>query len=218
MSLTLVGLRQKIVEQNGRYDLVVDSTDWADNGLDHYINAGLKYLDNHALTPKAYAWYRQDFAVNDYKLKFKNCLSIKEVWIITATDDRWQLTKRSLGYMQDLYYKYSIADGDAGNPINYCETVPRLAPEQKALTSSNYTAEFTYDWELVIFADEGPQYEYMGIWFMPKAETAGTISVLGRFMADPLSSDTDKNFWRVLAQLGSFIWRLSQLVRAVLLQ
>ncbi|KKL84157.1 hypothetical protein LCGC14_1967520 [marine sediment metagenome] len=194
MSLTLIQLRQQIVEQNGRYDLTDGS--WADNGIDYYINAGLRYLDNHQLSPKSHAWYKQDFVIDDFRMKVQNLLSIKEVWMVTTASDRWQLTKRALGYMMETYYKYSIAVSDSGIPIDFCMAVPRLAPEQKDLTTLNYDAEFTYGWENILFADEDSgHFGYRLISWMPKADTAGTIEILGVFQSDPLTANGQYNFW-----------------------
>jgi len=43
--------RKKFVTDSGRYDLVVDTTTWADNGADFFLESGEKYL-NHFLTAK----------------------------------------------------------------------------------------------------------------------------------------------------------------------
>lgn len=195
MSLTLIQLRQKIVEQNSRRDLV-NPSDWSDNGIDYFINAGIKYLDNHQLSPKSMAWYKQDFVVNDFRLKVQNLLSIKEVWMVTTTSDRWQLKKRALGYMMETYKDYSIAVSDSGAPIDFCMVVPRLAPEQKDLTSDNYEDEFTYGWETILFANEDDgHFGYRMIWWMPKVDVAGTVEILGVFQSDPLTDDDQYNFW-----------------------
>ena len=194
MSLTLIKLRQKIVEQNGRYDLTDGS--WADVGIDYYINAGIRYLDRHQLSPKSYAWYKQDFAVDSYKQKIQNLLSVKEVWMVNSASDRWQLDKRALGYMMENYDDYSIATSDSGTPIDFCMAVPRLAPEQKALTTSDYTDEFTLGWETLLFADEDSgHFGYRLIWWMPKADVAGTLEVLGLFESEKLTADAQYNFW-----------------------
>lgn len=194
MMSDLLTLRELIVKQNGRYDLV-NAPLFTNNGLDHYIQGGLRYLDNHQLSPKAYAWYKKDIVVGDYSILVQDMLSTKEVWMVNAADDRWQLDKRSLGWMKEEYYDYSIASSDSGTPIDYCETVSRLAPSQRALTSLNYDAEFTYGWEEVILEDDGPQYTYRKLWWMPKADAVATVEILGRFKSDPLSSDADTNYW-----------------------
>ena len=45
MAGTLKDIRTLFVKRTGRYDLVVNTTDWADNGADAYILAGSKMLD-----------------------------------------------------------------------------------------------------------------------------------------------------------------------------
>jgi len=193
--MTLLELRTQFIKQNGRFDLVVDTTDYEDDGADYYINAGVRYLDNHAMNPKSYAWYKYDFVVNDHRILVPGLLSAKEVWMVNSADDRRQLTKQSLGYMKDYYSDYSIAVSNSGTPTDWCMAVARLAPEQSDRTSLNYEDHFTYGWEDIIFTDDGPHYSYRLVWWMPKADTAGTVEILGRFKANTLSVDGDINFW-----------------------
>ena len=194
MGLTLKLLRQKIVEQNGRFDLTDGS--WADNGIDYFINAGIRYLDNHQLSPKSDAWYKKDFAVGDFRLKVQNLLSAKEVYIVTTENGRCPLTQQTLKYMTENYTDYSIATSDSGTPVDFTMAVPRLAPAQKALKTSDYDAEFTYGWENILFADEDSgHFGYRLIWWMPKSDVAGTVEILGVFGSEVLSADDDYNFW-----------------------
>ncbi len=195
MSLTLLELRQKIVEQNGRLDLV-DPSDWSDNGIDYYINNGIKYLDEHQLSPKSDAWYKKDFIVGDFRLKVQDLLSVKEVYIVTTSNDRYPLTKRTLKYMMNNYKDYSIATSDSGSPTDFTMAVPRLAPKQKALTTSDYDDEFTLGWENILFADEDSgHFGYRLIWWMPKADVAGTVEILGVFRSELLTANGQYNFW-----------------------
>ena len=193
-NLTLIQLREKIARQNGRYDLV--NVDWTDNGLDYYINAGSRFLDSYRLTPKSYKWLKKDIAVGDYFITTRRLLALKEVWMrdVSAT---WQLTKKSLGYMKEQYAG-DISGIANGRPTYFSRVVTGLAPEQKALTSANYTAEFTYGAEGIIFSDQDEgHYKHAGILWMPPTSGIYTIEILGQYMSDPLSLEADKNFWTV---------------------
>ena len=193
--LSLIKLRQVIAERNGRYDLVNPST-WANTGIDYYINAACRYLDTHLLSPKSFAWYRKDIIVGQYKDKIKHLLAVKEVWMMKA-DGKYMLDPRSLGYIRDNYYKV-MASETTGTPIDFAHAVDRISPEQKALKTSDYTGDFTWDFEDVIFSDEGPHYEYTQIIWGPPSDAVYTLSVLGRFLSEILTADTDKNFYTVV--------------------
>ena len=43
--MTLYDVRQIFVQRSGRYDLIIDTVSWADNGADYFINEGSKILD-----------------------------------------------------------------------------------------------------------------------------------------------------------------------------
>ena len=191
-NLTLVQLRQKIAEQDGRLDLV--NIDWTDNGLDYYINAGSRFLDSYRLTPKSYKWLKKDIAVGDYFISVERLLALKEVWMRDATTG-WQLVKKSLGYIKENY-PGAVSGIGSGLPTYFARVVTGLAPEQRALTSVNYTNEFTFGSEDIIFSDQDDgHYKHAGILWMPPTSGIYTIEILGQFMSDPLVAETDRNFW-----------------------
>ncbi len=191
-NLTLIQLRQIMAEQDGRYDLV--NADWTDNGLDYYINAGARFLDSYRLTPKSYKWLKKDIIAGDYFVAVERLLALKEVWMRDATQG-WQLTKKSLGYIKEQY-PGAVSGISNGQPTYFVRVVTGLAPEQKALTSANYTDEFTFGFEDMIFSDQDTgHYKHAGILWMPPSDGAYTIEILGQFMSDPLTADADRNFW-----------------------
>ena len=48
--MSLLSIRQQVVDKSGRTDLVTDLTDYADSGADWYIQAGQRWLDNRIST------------------------------------------------------------------------------------------------------------------------------------------------------------------------
>lgn len=191
---TLLQVRTDFVTQTGRYDLVVDTTDYADNGADFLIKAGQRWLDMKQWHRKSVARYKKDLAAGDHIVNIQNLRSAQEVWIANS-DGRLPLSPKSLAWLREEYAK-DPSDETQGTPEYYALTAHRLAPEQKALTSSNYTTEFTYDVEDVMFPDEGDAFLYDSIIIMPPPDEAYTLEVIGYFFS-VLENDTDKSFWSV---------------------
>lgn len=193
--MTLKEVRTKFVEESGRFDLVVDRTDYADNGADWYIKTGQKYLDSKIDTHKSVARYHKDIAAGDIKLELLYCRAIQQVWVTNA-DGRSELTKKSMKWLRTEYgYDFASSEIDQGTPLYYTPAILGLSPEQAALTAENYTDEFTYEGDDIKFGDH---YSYNGILFMPPSDGVYTLSIFGLFDSYPLSSDDAKNFWTEL--------------------
>jgi len=197
--MSLLEVREEVARWSGKHDLVTDfgGDDFTDsgNGVSNWlINSGQRLLDRKASFAKRFSWLKKDVAVGTYKLNFRHCAAIKEVWAQSALDDRYQLGKKSLNWMRKEYGDV-YADLTQGDPSYYAPLVVGLAPDQATLTTSDYTDEFTYDHEEILFSDTADHFLYSGIIFMPPVGEIFTVSVLGRFWSPPLSNDTDKTFW-----------------------
>ena len=206
--MNLLQIRTKAVEMSGRYDLVVDTTSYVDNGMNFFIEAGLKFLDQRQPHPDSQKWYKKDIVAGDYKLNFPYCNAIKEVWMANS-DGKFQLERKPLAWLREAY-ALEPADETQGTPLYFCPIVIGLAPTQKRLTavggSKPYTAEFTYDYEELLFGSEPG---YRGVMWMPPVDEAHTVSILGDFLSTfyawvPVElvdtwmlSDTASNYWSV---------------------
>lgn len=173
----------------GRYDLVTTSstvynyktvlweaTKWLSEKFDHWDSR---------------RQYKKDIAVGDYYLDGLNYIrSIKEVTLSNA-DGRVRLTKKSLKWLKDIYNE-PISDIDQATPLYYAPAMMGLSPQQVALTSSDYTDDFTYDTLAVRFTDD---YDARGILIMPPTDSVYSVTIEGNFYPLQLSSDSDENFW-----------------------
>jgi len=78
--MDLVSLRTLFTTLSGRYDLVVDATDFANNGADFFIQGGQKLLESLIITPKSEARVLKLIGSGDSRISLSNCQSIHEVW------------------------------------------------------------------------------------------------------------------------------------------
>jgi len=182
--MTLVEIRQKLIELSGRYELVVDTTDWADAGADFFIQAGQDYLDRLRKIPKADNSIFEELASGEWYLTFSRCRSIKEVWV-NNTEGRSQLTKKDMSW---LYREYSalISATDSGTPLYYCPAKMRSTEktDQTSLgTFFNYAVADSED--------------IRGIMILGPPDESIVVEVKGLFYSDLLSIDADESYWTI---------------------
>lgn len=199
MSMNLLQVRTKFVELTGRYDLVVDRTNYVDNGANYFIQAGQRWLDLQMPVGDMIMRLQKDLAGGTRIINFQKCKSVKEVWICDEDGQKVKLEKKDISWLRKEYPD-PITDLDLGDPAYWAEVPIALAPEQKALTSANYTAQFTHDHEDIMFADEDDatfgHWIYNGIVVYPPPESTITLEIWGVFKS-VLENDTDVSFWSV---------------------
>ena len=185
--MNLIEMRKKFKDLSGRFDLVNDA-DNSDNGADFFINAGSKYLDRMDETQKSWASCYRLVGIGHFSVAFPYCRAIKEVWVSSINEGRWQLEKKDL---QDLIVGYLTglpSIRNQGPPLSYSPCLTRYVPE-------NATVE---DLEAFIgFVDvpSGNSYEYNAILLNVPTDVQLTVEIKGLFYSRELIEDTDSNYW-----------------------
>lgn len=166
--MDLLGIRTKFVELSGRYDLVVDTDDYADNGADWFITAGQRVLDN-LVNFSENTMIVEDTTVDGTELfTIQNIRTVEKVWVLDD-DDETEIFLNEM-FLEDFKQKYAEST-DEGLPKEYA-----LVPLREASASA-------------------ATLQYKGILLGPTPDSGYTIKVLGRFFSHTLSSDSDENFW-----------------------
>jgi hypothetical protein len=191
--MDLLGIRQWFVRESGRYDLVVDAAggDWADNGANSYINAGIRMLDRMQDTSKSIARNFQLTASGTNILVFQNCRAIREVWC-ADTESRWKLDKKDMQWMRE---NYADPDSDSyGTPLYYTPAALRNTPLVDLKDAEDYPEYVSYLKFLDIsYTSTG----YNGVLLGPPADGEYLIEVWGVFRPEELATDTATNEWTV---------------------
>lgn len=184
--MNLLQLRTKFVQISGRYDLVIDSVDYADQGADYYINAGMHMLERLSDLTENKARLFYALASGEYALTFQhNCRLIQEVWANSSTE-RFPLEKISLAELKEEYYKLASSE-DTGEPAYYA------IAELRALETTDQISLGTFidkNW-----LEDETKYDYNGIVIVPPADESYVIEISGLFKNVDLSNDSDQNFW-----------------------
>lgn len=184
--MTLVELRTQLIKVSGRYDLVVDAVDYADNGANFYINAAIKMLDRLLGLPETKANLYYPLTAGEYSITFQHgCRVIEDVWVNDG-ESRIQLGKISLG---ELKYAYNdtAATTDNGVP-SYFAIAELRALETTSRDSLGVFLNKTWD-------EDDTNYNYRGIIIAPPADTNYVVEVSGWFKTATLTEDEDSNYW-----------------------
>lgn len=188
--MTLLEIRTKWITTSGRTDLVIDTTNYVDNGANFFIQAGQRLLDSILPNRKDIGRYVKDLVVDDYKVMLSYVRAIDSVYVKASGDARIELTRKSHSWLLEEYSE-SIADSDSGTPTYWTPIVSVLSPEQKGLTALDYTDEFTYDYEDIMFG--ATRYQKDGITFRPKADKVYTMTIFAWFFS-LLATDADISY------------------------
>lgn len=172
--MSLLSVRIKAVELSGRTDLVVNTVDHVDNGMNFYITQGQNYLDSLVNTENSPGILSGAIAAGDSTFNFARCRSILKVWFLNEDGDR--IFPRRMEY-DDFIEEHpeNVTGADRGIAVDYAPNVIRSL--DTPVTANDIKK---------------------GVIFSPPADQAYTIKVKGLFFATVLSDDADENYWTQL--------------------
>lgn len=181
--MNLLEIRKKFIELSGRFDLVVDITDYVDNGADFYIREGSKLLDqlNDSGAEEGTVFY--NVKVGDYYLFIPELRVVEEVWAYNS-EKRFQLEETNRVGLWE-YFPNKLLSSDYTLPTKYYPGSFKVGNTE----SNDRVPDF-----MIRLSDEGDVPN--GIIFQP-TDTALTIEVIGKFFSSKLERDCDTNFWSI---------------------
>ena len=181
--MTLLSIRTNIAKQSGRYDLV-NSTTFADNGMDYYIQSAQRWLNKKSAFPRAFAHLSSTLTSADYAHELANKFkSLQSVTVDDGADPAWALTFKSLAELEALYLA-----AEETVPTYYTYASYRTLDTASAETIASFVA---LEWP----ADDDDKFDFSGIIVVPAADTDYTLIAAGEFLPLELSDDTDTNYW-----------------------
>jgi len=185
-------LRLKLRELTGRRDLI--DADGRDNGIDFYINNGLRFLDNQLPVNVGLSRRVYQASADEYTISVQDVRSIKKVWAYDeGNDTKIPLVKRDLDWLR-AHYRQDWGDLPTGVPKYYAVNIDRLDPaniDTATLSSSTYS-----DTSDLRFGNAEQAYRLTGLLFMPPSDGTYTFNVVGAFYS-PRISEQAFNFWTV---------------------
>ena len=191
--MNLLQLRTKLIQLSGRYDLVLDTVNYADNGADFFINAGQRWLDRKMDHRPMVGRLFKTIAAGDVGVTFQLCRTILQVWVIDAAEDSRTLLERKSPTWAREEYAGAFSETDQGTPLYYYPAYLRTVPNSLTIA----------DLQMYMgFADVTPMLDgeevYDGIIFLPPSDGSKVIEVWGHFYTPQLLSDTQSTYWSEL--------------------
>lgn len=137
--MNLKEIRTAFVKKNGRYDLVVDTTDYVDNGANFYIQAGQRLLDSIAPYRKSIGRYAKDIVSGEGSMVLEQIRFIDSVWIKSSGDSRGWLDRKAYSWLKSEYGE------DAGEKAKGTATFSGVTSEDDTITIDDETYTFKED-------------------------------------------------------------------------
>ena len=184
--MNLLQLRTEFRALSGRFDLV--NEDFTDNGADFFINEGRKFLDRLDETQKTWGTCFRLLEIGQFSVSFPYCRAIKEVYVASLGEGRWQLEKKRLQDMIEGYLTGLPSSRDQGSPLYYSPCITRYIPE-------NATVEDIESYVGYVEIPAGNAYEWNSIMLNVPTSEQLTVIINGLFYSMELTEETDKNYW-----------------------
>jgi hypothetical protein len=184
--MNLLEIRTQAVKLSGRYDMVVDTVNYADNGMDFYVRAGQNMLDKMGILKDNDTSLFIELSAGDYSISFQpefRCMSIMEVWANNGSE-KVKLEKVKLKDLKE-YYSGIITDEETGTPLYYSPASIRALEAVDKDTLGNFLS--------LQFLDTNS--DFKGIILAPPADENYIIEVYGKFAQSVLTNDDHENYW-----------------------
>lgn len=201
--MNLLELRTALVNRTGRFDLVVDTSAYADNGANSFIQEANRWLDRRYFVDKAEGRFFKKVTAGAYGVIIPDARVVKEVWVADSTS-RKRLEKVDLHNLRgENGYETPLTSLDRGRPLYYALTSVRMVPENPVLTIEEAGPIIGYA-DLMLSETYGTLSgtstftSYNGLLFMPPADGTYSVEVLGFFYSKKLTANADQNHWSVV--------------------
>jgi hypothetical protein len=187
VEMTLRATRETFVKYSGRYDLVVDTTNWADNGANFFIRAGQKWLDSRFLIARSKGVFFQYIGTGSWYVIIPSARVVHSVWLSDAANIRWEVKRTSVSLLREMF-PGDLAQISPDIPQFYAPIALHAIPEVLDTITVDQLGQTGY-------TVTGDIFNFNGIVFGPPTEKEMTIEVTGMFYQPRLNDDTDENYW-----------------------
>jgi len=202
MSTTLTQIRQQFVKLSGRKDLLNDTaitSMYYQKEADFFIQEASKWLDNHVFIDRTRQHYSIDIASGNSRIIIPDVEVIEKVYAQKNNTQIHELEHKDYTWVRDRY-RQLISSISNNIPMYWSKGIAELGPNQDALTTANYTDQYTYEWGDTIFSGETipgtvGRYRATSIVILPPVNQTYTITFVGSFYSKVLYEDTDENIW-----------------------
>ena len=101
--MNLLAIRTQFVEKSGRYDLVVDTTSYVDDGANFFIQAGQRLLDSILPNRKDIGRYHKAINANQSSITLKHIRAFDSVYVKASGSERELLDRKPYSWLLEQY-------------------------------------------------------------------------------------------------------------------
>lgn len=185
--MNLLGIRTLFVKRSGRYDLVVDTVNFADNGADFFIQGGQKWLERQGDFKGQKGRLFRKMLSGSYYTTFSNMRTIDCVTVIDSVNGRMPLEYVTYDELVSLY-PTAFGSTDLGTPIVWA---PLCIRGVNMDSDPLFDGQADY-MDIVVDSDT-----YNAIVLMPPTNETISLEIFGKFGSKKLVNDGDKNWWTI---------------------
>ncbi len=182
--MSLLDIRTLFIQRSGRYDLVVDTTDYADNGADFFIQSGQKWVERQAEFVLQDGKVFRKLETNKFGLTFQDARTIESVYLGNSTG-RVKLDYLSYDNLIACFPK-TFTTVTPGQPLYWTNVVVRNVN----MDSDSDTGGIIDFMDVIEDSDN-----YNAIVLMPPADQDYHVEITGKFRSKKLTEDGDTNYW-----------------------
>ena len=201
ISMDLVDLRTQFVSLSGRNDLTNVMPSGADftKRADFFINNAVDWLDENVEIDRQTVHYSFDITAGTARMLVPDPMVIFNVYSIRSNTESHRLEERDYAWVRRIYPGV-LSSASRGNPSTWTYALTDLAPNQIALTTGNFTGDYTFEFGDTLFAGESTpgsvgRYRTRSFLILPPADQTYTIAFQGKFYSKFLLADADVNYW-----------------------
>lgn len=175
--MNLLEIRTQFIKESGRFDLVVNTTTFADNGADYYIRAGQRFLDGLATNRKRQKELVVTLGQGTFSRYLTGVVAADSVLVKSATGS-FYLNRMSIKDLREKYGYEAGCEGDIeqGAPVDYAVVTGR--------TNSSLRMEEQQAQPFLVF--------------MPPLDGDYTFVIETMSYSEALNDNEDYNFWSMV--------------------
>lgn len=183
--MPLIDVRKQFIEYTGRYDLVLDTNDYDNNGADTFITAGQRWLDRTYEVNGSKGRNDELLDIGEWFQLIPEVRVIESVWVSNIEGNRYPLE-----YLPVNEYRSTFPKDPAGI-VNGRTTFYTPVFFQKIPESYDVIIDIFISNTYVVSTPVG----YNGLLFSPPTETPLNLEVYGKFYQPKLVNNNDTNLW-----------------------
>lgn len=169
--MNLLDIRKTLVKLSGRYDLVVDTDRYEDNGANFFIQAGQRLLDGFLSNPKENQRFDISLSAGQYYIDLTEVRAVRKVEVVSS-DEYQELDRMDLSALRDTYGNFEQMNSvDKGLPKFYSIGVQRRDSDDPIKNTGTR------------------------LFVMPPSDKPRTVYVTALYMSNQLTENKDTSWW-----------------------